>query len=408
MFHKSGQLNSLSFDNYRNFQVMQVTLTENQNVPYPGRVKWNSIDINNGNLFDNSSNSINPNPSRIYFSTLAFKGDHCKMTQFNLQMSIETDYRVNIIATRSGIIKNAHNGHIESKQTPRCTLESTKDGKESLWHMYSIDYGNHFFAICTKMNSDHFPNFEFNLLDPKRGFVANFRKNIIRVVNEGIYYINFSLKQRNKKFELCLSINKQEIEYTRIISKTDSKRFIITTTLGTILHLQKADELALHVPSHIETYSSLSGKNSYILGFELNRTAPYFLAYGSLDSCNRNGVFEKLQFDFVKFDNMNSWDFHKRSYRITRPGIYQFDINIPVNSEETFMTVHLLINDKIWMSLKKTKFFYPMDSGMYRSGLIKVRAFDEISIIFNGCLESQNQETIFSIFYLPDQTISYS
>lgn len=375
---------------------MHISLTKSQNVR--DELKWDSVETNVGNLYDNSTNRVRTTLSVPYFNALTFRGADCNLGSQLAEIQLIS--RTNDVSSRSAITATLNNTLLSQHWSQACVIQSTKEGKQAAWLAFPLTFGNYFYAYTTEAAFRPVPFFKYKTINPVRGFNAIY-PDTISAKKSGLYYINIGLKITDFKYDFYMTLNGQFITYSRIKRSIRGNGYI-AKSVGFIQKLEPFDQLKLVNKEESMVYSSSWGKSSYILGFELDTTAPYFMAYESDKKCTANSTtFEQLSFKDIVHDNLNSWNSETNSFKATRPGFYYVDYTVPVQRLRT-LKADLLINGETFMTIEEFANERHFDTTVFsRSGLVELKAFDEISIKFSGCIENDVRKTIFNIFYVP-------
>lgn len=99
---------------------------------------------------------------------------------------------------------------------------------------------------------------------------------------------------------------------------------------------------------------------------------------------------------------MNAWDKIDNEYKVTRPGYYFLDLSINIASN-SILNASIMVNKKIYSRLEQRKPFSYEDEMISRTALLKLKAFDVVTIEYDGCIIGTSQTSSLTIFYKPQQ-----
>lgn len=132
------------------------------------------------------------------------------------------------------------------------------------------------------------------------------------------------------------------------------------------------------------------------MGMKLNEQYPHFYAWSTKSTCTDNN-YEIIPFQYVSFDNTNSWNQRLNYYKSPIKGLYYIDISLAIEARSS-MKAYITVNEKRILQLYQSSTDHK-DHVITRSGLIEMNENDILQILYKGCTENLENESSILIFF---------
>lgn len=384
-----------------------VSLTENGLQPV-SKLKRHKVNIDNGDLFKVSTNSMNVSKQGFYFMSLT--------------ATCNIDTAVSLSVRDSGVISSLNRGRTLSREPTTTTraalyflnslnqpfifqdsqksdLIGSNSGSETSWLSFLYDTDSTFFGANIKKPTSTPSLVSLDSIVSLRGVSVSNDKKKLTVLNGGWFYISFGgTSGFRTKFKMGVQVSGRN-DFTNQSFARNHKEMLITHQLsrGFLIQVNDRDSFSLVL---LEGNIQNLGLNNYIIGFKLKDPSnkPAFYAYRNNDFIVSST--SKIQYDIVILDSAGGWDSSKRQYTSSKSGTYYVDISIGVfKNLQTSISVKVNNRKKLGMRYLLTR--HKSFDTMSRGGLLKLQKNDKISITTSGSLYNSDLKLIsFVLFYI--------
>ncbi|CAD5114042.1 DgyrCDS3194 [Dimorphilus gyrociliatus] len=248
------------------------------------RVKWNSIDVNQDDLFNNADNSLNIKKSGLYYMSITAtiggnSGTHLSLENLGKRMDLkrERNEKSFDLITRNCLfnLNSLYRPYVYQRLTSSF-LAGDNFGKDTSWLGFKYSSNNYLFAGSEMITSDE----RYLALDSIiniRNFVAvnSNRRFISR--EGGVYFVNFGIRPLSTEYvNVSIFINSTNNPFERI--RRNSK------------HIDSSDQLSRSFIRLIDDdtsfeyfieggHNSSEGFPTYLLAYKLNDSLPILFVW---------------------------------------------------------------------------------------------------------------------------------
>lgn len=357
-----------------------------RNSPFvtPGRMRWNSIQVNNKNLYNPNEYQMKVEETGFYFMSISGgstqgNGFHSvlKNTGRNVALFRQTGGSFNGVDTfsRSGIfsLTSLFNPFtdFETFNTP---VFSREDGHETSWLGFKYETDNALF--CGSSESEISPgDLRLPEIISLRGFAKVPNTETFRVSRGGWYYINIGIGHAGgAAVDTVLTVNDIP-QFNFSVGRSVSNNFQLDqASRGGVVYLEANDNIGLRLLSG--RTRSTSGLYTYLTAMKLNAT-DYTPVFYARRSSNFNEPSEAISYDKVIINKGNDWNSTASEYVVRFSGIYYIEVS-GATSVGTRLNIDVNINGSRKFRLLRASNSHNGYDTMSRSGLWKLNEGDTV------------------------------
>lgn len=380
-------------------QAFFVYQDKRKELPINQRYGWTSIGINEGNLYNEASQGISTDRIGVFILSTTYSTVEDSDSFSHISGNIPSEHGQKSIGASRDISTKFFmdrdtaglRGTMSSYR--RAYIEGSPDRKDSSWLAFEYKFGSYCFVyrVFSHDNTGLVP-FQYGLT---RDFYLTGPKTEVITQSTGYFYVVYGYNSV-RTHEVGLIVNSKLVDYTRSMKLKQRPNGINPYTVGSIMKFQNTTRLGIHVFSG--TISSGRVQRAiHISALELDSSAVLFFGYKTDNLCTSN--LTRIGLKNIEVDNINQWNSNDKEYKITRNGLFYFEIAIPVK-ERSGLEAYIMVNDKPELGLKQTTLHHAESIRIARTGLLKLKVFDILSIEVKGCIQDDEQPMLFTMFQL--------
>lgn len=380
--------------------AFMVSLPQSQSMPKE-RINWPKIDLNNGNLYNSSTKKINFERAGMYLNAISLTVKGNSQSDFffgDSGLAAGLMRKSNNISEDTIFRENFHDltpSHLSMPAiyqffSSNVYLVGSPDNRESSWLGFYYDTQNFFMAgskiPVSRLGRIGLPYKKF------RG-CRDHDWYIYRCYSEGIYYVSHGIGI--EKNTVTSYLKGFENPYQKIYaegllenSDTFTKNFILdSSSHPPAFELMLGSGVVYSDSLHLQTYMG---------GFKLNTSNPFFSIYGNISKTSEE--FYLLPFNNVIFDNFNGWD--KGSYKIPRIGTYYISTNVAICNSIKPVEIFLKINGKNKFRMVRDATKVQKSVLLSKSTVENLNKGDKIELYIKGCLANDSNQSVLNVFQI--------
>ncbi|CAD5112944.1 DgyrCDS2151 [Dimorphilus gyrociliatus] len=374
-----------------------------RNSPFllPGKMIWNSVVINNKDLYNPSNSEMKVEENGFYYMSLSGgsstgNGYHSSLQGTGRLSALfrQTGSSFNGVDTfsRSGIfsLNRLFNPYAEF-ETFSTPIFSREDGYETSWLAFRYESRNLLFC-GSSLNENNPGDIRLQEIIVLRGAAPVPNSYSYRVADSGWYYINIGTGfEARTTSDVVLTIN-NEPQTNFSLSRSQSNNFQNDqASRGGVVFLEANDVIGLRLLSG--AIRSTNNLYTYMTAMKLNTTFFTPVLYVRRSGDFFSSSLSNVSYDDVVFNNGNIWHSSTSEYEIEYSGLYFIEVNAG-SSPNTRLNLEIHVNGQRRLSLVRTSNLHNNFDTMSRSGLLNLKEKDRVQIKATDGLNSNNRRVI--------------